>query len=90
MLKKIWYTVIVHLMNTIKWRFGWAVESSGLENRRSESYLGFESLTFRQERSRLNTKGIYIFTDGVAGAIFLNNFKDLLYMQVFFYLLKTT
>ena len=34
--------------NLITWKVGWAVESSGLENRRSESYLGFESLTFRQ------------------------------------------
>ena len=29
----------------------------------------------RQSKSRLNTKGIYIFTNGVAGAIFFINEK---------------
>ena len=46
------------------------VDSGGLENRWSEGFRGFESLTFRQEQSRSNAdKMQYILINGLAGFI---------------------
>ena len=40
----------------------------------SNSFKCFRTkeLTLRQKEPRLNTKGTYIFTNGVAGAVFYN------------------
>ena len=43
------------------WRNGRAVECTGLENRRTERYRGFESLFLRKENPKAFALGFFVF-----------------------------
>ena len=54
-----WETTVCSIFKLTYWRGGRVVDCTGLENRRTERYRGFESLSLRKKKKQTETQ-IYL------------------------------